>query len=346
MKTHMLKKGLMLLVFFMAAVLSRPATAKLLYSQTEYKNLFNEKVAVELELKSVLRQYSNEKSNLQKKISSLETEIENLNKRIENLTDQNEKDKELCNNRIKELEGTIDILKQKSGSREQSLINENKKMQARYEDELKKARDELKDEREKHIKELDDLRKNYDGIIAKLNESISNLTNELSTLKKLTKDQQRELERMSEQANELEKQLENEIKEGQIRLKKFHNKLIINIDDRISFDSGSSELKKEIFPALDKIADILNKYPENNIVVEGHTDNIPIKTKRFRDNWQLSTERALSVLDYLLKNKKLNKSRFSAAGYGEFNPIVANDTPENRALNRRVDIVLIPRIEK
>jgi chemotaxis protein MotB len=80
-------------------------------------------------------------------------------------------------------------------------------------------------------------------------------------------------------------------------------------------------------------------------MIEGHTDNIPIRTKRFRDNWQLSTERALSVLDFLLKNKGLNASRFGAAGYGEFNPIVPNDTPDNRSLNRRVDIVLIPRVE-
>ncbi len=192
---------------------------------------------------------------------------------------------------------------------------------------------------------MEELKKNYSDIISKLNATIANLNNELSSLKKLTQAQKEELERMSDQANELEKKLSEEIKLGQIRLKKFHNKLIINLDDRISFDSGSSDLKKEILPALDKITEILAKYPENTIMIEGHTDNIPIKSRKFRDNWQLSTERALSVLNYILQEKKLNKTRFGAAGYGEFHPIVANDTPENRALNRRVDIVLIPRIE-
>ena len=334
------------LFVFIVILATSPLTAKLFYSQTEYKNLYNEKVAVELELKVLQRQYRNEKSNLLKQIKGLESDIDTLNKKIENLNNERNKDRDLCDKRIQELEDTIDILKKKSGNREQALIEENKKMQARYKEELKNTRQKLIDERERYLKEIEKLKNNYNDEIAKLNESLANLNNELSSLKKLTQAQKAELERMAQQANELEKQLEQEIKEGQIRLKKFHNKLIINIDDKISFDSGSAELKKEIFPALKKIADILQKYPENSIMVEGHTDNIPIKTRRFRDNWQLSTERALSVLDYLLKNKDLNKSRFAAAGYGEHNPIVPNDTPENRALNRRVDIVLIPRIKK
>jgi len=152
---------------------------------------------------------------------------------------------------------------------------------------------------------------------------------------------------MKMQADELEKQLADEIRKGEIRLKRFHDKLVINIDDRISFDSGSAELKKEILPALGKITRILGDFPEYNIVVEGHTDNVPIRTRQFRDNWQLSTERALAVLNYVLnQDRKLNQARFSAAGYAEFNPIVSNDSAANRALNRRVDIVVIPRAGK
>ncbi len=105
-------------------------------------------------------------------------------------------------------------------------------------------------------------------------------------------------------------------------------------------------LKKGVLNALDKIAKILSSYPENTIMVEGHTDNVPISTKRFRDNWALSTERALAVLNYLLRNTKLDPVRFAAAGYGEYQPIVSNDTPENKALNRRVDIVVMPRMSK
>lgn len=151
---------------------------------------------------------------------------------------------------------------------------------------------------------------------------------------------------MGKQAKELEDKLSEEIKSGQIRLKKFHDKLIINIDDRLSFDSGSSKLKKEILPAIDKISAILLNYPENKIFIEGHTDNVPISTSQFRDNWQLSTERSLAVLNYILKSGKHNPSRFTAAGYSEFSPIVPNDTHENRSLNRRVDIVVVPSLSK
>jgi chemotaxis protein MotB len=262
------------------------------------------------------------------------------------LEKQRAEDAKLCGDRIKELQGTIDVLQKKGSDREKDLIEENKKLQARYESELKKLRQELQDERDKSIRENEALRKGYEAKIAELQNRINNLSGELDSLKKLTAAQKAELDRMTEQANELEKQLEQEIKKGEIRLKKFHDRLIINIDDKISFDSGSAELKKEILPALDKITKILSEYQENKIIVEGHTDNVPIHTKQFRDNWQLSAERALSVLDYILKNKKLNKTRFSMAGYGEFSPIVSNDTPANRALNRRVDIVVVPRVIK
>ena len=101
-------------------------------------------------------------------------------------------------------------------------------------------------------------------------------------------------------------------------------------------------LKKEVLPSLKKIREILSQYPEYNIIIEGHTDDVPISTKQFRNNWQLSTERALAVLEYILEDKSLKPERFSATGCGEFRPIVPNDSKENRALNRRVDIIVVP----
>ena len=331
----------------MSAMLSGTAFAQLFKWTSDYKNLYNEKVAVELELKSVQRQFANEKSNLETTIKDLERQIERLNGEIEACNKQNEKDQSLCDARIKELQGTIDTLQKKGTDREKDLLDESKKMQARYEGELAKLRQELQGERQRRIRDLDEMRKSYEARIADLRSSIDNLNDEMTGLKKLTKTQQDELDRMKMQADELEKQLESEIRKGEIRLKRFHDKLVINIDDRISFDSGSAELKKEILPALQKITKILSDFPEYNIVIEGHTDNVPIKTRQFRDNWQLSTERALAVLNYILnQNKKINNTRFSAAGYGEFNPIVSNDSAFNRALNRRVDIVVIPRVSK
>ncbi|HSV98260.1 MAG TPA: OmpA family protein [Spirochaetota bacterium] len=345
----MLKKTIIILAAaaVLASVSETPALAQLFKWTSDYKNLHNEKVAVELELKGVQRQFSNEKSNLESTIKDLERQIERLDAEIESCNKRREKDNSLCEDRVKELQGTIDTLQRKGSDREKDLVEESKKMQARYEGELAKLRKELQDERTRRINELDETRKSYESRMAEMRNTIANLNNEMGNLKKLTKAQQDELDRMKMQADELEKQLGDEIRKGEIRLKRFHDKLVINIDDRISFDSGSAELKIGILPALQKITKILSDYPEYNIVVEGHTDNVPIKTRQFRDNWQLSTERGLAVLNYILNHdKKINNARFSAAGYGEFNPIVSNDTAANRALNRRVDIVVIPRAAK
>jgi chemotaxis protein MotB len=340
------KSALSILVFLFFMVISGDIHAALFYTPSQYNAIYNEKVALELELQSVRKQLTNELANLESENRKLESEIDTLNKKIEILGKQMAEDKELADKRIKELEERTDILKKSGSMREKELIEENRKLQRRYEAELKELQAKLKGERENNLKEIEKLKGDYDKEISSLKAMIATLNDELSSLKKLTKLQKRELERMEAQASELEKQLEEEIKKGEIRLKRLHDKLIINIDDRICFDSGSAKLKKDVLPALNKIRNILSKYPENRIVIEGHTDNVPIHTAQFRDNWQLSTERALSVLNYVLQNKKLDEKRFSAAGYGEFNPIVSNKTAENRALNRRVDIVVIPRIGK
>ncbi|HSQ33995.1 MAG TPA: OmpA family protein, partial [Peptostreptococcaceae bacterium] len=77
-----------------------------------------------------------------------------------------------------------------------------------------------------------------------------------------------------------------------------------------------------------------------HIVIEGHTDNIPIKSSKYGSNWELSTQRAVSVVRFFVEQKGMSPTQFSATGYGEYKPLVDNKTPENRAKNRRVDIVI------
>jgi chemotaxis protein MotB len=177
-------------------------------------------------------------------------------------------------------------------------------------------------------------------MLSRINEQNETIAN----LKKLSDTQKAELNRLAQQSDEIEKQLADELKKGQIRLKRMQDRIIINLDDKISFDTGSAQLKPEIKKALDKINNILINYPENRIYIEGNTDNIPIHNANFRNNWQLSTERALSVLEYLLENVKMNPTRVSAIGNGEFNPQLPNGSAENRSLNRRVDIIIIPKV--
>ncbi len=107
------------------------------------------------------------------------------------------------------------------------------------------------------------------------------------------------------------------------------------------FDLGDRNLKNEAIPALDEVAALLRNMP-NEVIVEGHTDNLPVSGGTYQSNWELSIARALSVIEYFV-SKGLNPERFIAAGYGEYHPIYPNDTPENRALNRRIEINIIRR---
>ena len=102
------------------------------------------------------------------------------------------------------------------------------------------------------------------------------------------------------------------------------------------FESGKAELTEQIITNIDKIYPILKKLSQDyEIIVEGHTDNVPIYTKQFQSNWELSTARATAVVRYLI-SKGIDPTRISAIGYGEYRPVAPNDTPENRQKNRRV----------
>lgn len=116
--------------------------------------------------------------------------------------------------------------------------------------------------------------------------------------------------------------------------------LLIRLNDTVLFDRGSDIIKSKALIILDKIAVIL-KDETNSIRIEGHTDNLPIKTDKFPSNWELSTARAVNIIKYLVTAQHFDPNRLSAVGYGEYVPISDNDTEAGRASNRRVDIVVL-----
>ena len=117
-------------------------------------------------------------------------------------------------------------------------------------------------------------------------------------------------------------------------------RIIIRIREKGSFPSGSAVLIGDFEPIVAKISGVLKK-TDGKLIVAGHTDNIPIANARFRSNWELSAARAVSVLHHLLATKDIEPDRFLIEGYGDSQPVASNDTRLNRALNRRVEIVLI-----
>jgi chemotaxis protein MotB len=140
--------------------------------------------------------------------------------------------------------------------------------------------------------------------------------------------------------NGLESALGGDIRSGRVRTHLESRGLVISLGENGIFDSGSDQIKSEGKILLDTLATSLVALG-NQMRIEGHTDNVPIRTSRFPSNWELSTARATAVISHLIANFGMQPEMVSAAGYAEYRPCSPNDTEEGRARNRRVDIVVL-----
>jgi len=138
---------------------------------------------------------------------------------------------------------------------------------------------------------------------------------------------------------QIEQTLAAEISDGDVAVRSSPEGLVISLREVGFFDSGSAEIKASSAAAFAQLAEILRQNG-SDIRIEGHTDNVPIHNSQFSSNWDLSTARATATIRLLIRYK-LKPERMAAAGYAEFHPIAGNDTPEGRANNRRVDIVVL-----
>ena len=129
--------------------------------------------------------------------------------------------------------------------------------------------------------------------------------------------------------------------EATVVIKTDNRGVIIQLRENILFQSGKAEIIANSKPVLDSINGLIANFP-NDIVIEGHTDNIPISNNQYKNNWQLSSARALTVLEYFVGIKgQTNPERFKSIAYGEYQPIAPNNSDVNRALNRRVNILIV-----
>jgi chemotaxis protein MotB len=122
--------------------------------------------------------------------------------------------------------------------------------------------------------------------------------------------------------------------------------VFISISDKLLFKSGSSTVSEGAMSVLGKVSQVLNANPTLDILVEGHTDSVPIKNSCVIDNWDLSAKRATSVTRILQNDYKIDPIRMTAGGKGEYSPLVSNDTQEGRASNRRTRIVILPQLDQ
>jgi chemotaxis protein MotB len=125
-----------------------------------------------------------------------------------------------------------------------------------------------------------------------------------------------------------------------------NGKVYVSLSDKLLFKSGSAAIEEKGKEALKLLADVLQKNPDINILIEGHTDNVPIKTAIYKDNWDLSVGRATTIVRILTDDYKVLPTRVTASGKGEFSPKASNETAEGKAKNRRTEIILTPKLDE
>lgn len=261
---------------------------------------------------SNLRKVIDERDILCINLSAKENENSRLRNEILSLTNER-------NNLLKERDSLIHLQQNLQG-RYDNLISDNLSQIDQFNKALKAKSDELASkekllfEREKAIGEMTMALARQDSITQRLNAVLRNAMLGFNP-----------------------DELMVEIKNG---------KVYVSMSDKLLFKSGSSTVEEKGREALKVLADVLGKNPDIDILVEGHTDNVPIRTPVYKDNWDLSVARATAIVRILTGDNRISPVRMTASGKGEYYPRADNQTAEGRALNRRTEIILSPKLQE
>jgi chemotaxis protein MotB len=229
----------------------------------------------------------------------------------------------LLNSQVSNLETHIVNLKKTirdTEQKHQDLLSESLSQSEQYNLALRQKSDELSSkerllqERERALNELQQVIARQDSVTRRLNDILRNAL-------------------LGFQSDELSVEIIN-------------GKVYVSMSDKLLFKSGSAAVEAKGKEAIRVLADVLDKNRDIDILIEGHTDSIPIRTAVYRDNWDLSVARATSIVRILTSDFKIAPTRVTASGKGEFSPRASNDTPEGRASNRRTEIILSPKLEE
>jgi chemotaxis protein MotB len=222
---------------------------------------------------------------------------------------------------------------------------------ARLEQELAESRQKQSDTE----KTLGDKIKELEGQLGTLDATARTKESELGKVrgeKEATEKELAELRRQKEAAEKriaaykaLQDKFRALVDTGKLQVVFRNGQMTLKLPSGILFPSGSAELSKSGQAALAEVVKILMQFKDRRFVVAGHTDNQPIRTAAFKNNWYLSTARANSVVQFMIKQQFPAKN-LAAAGYGEFDPVARNDTEATREQNRRIEIILVPNLEE
>ena len=226
----------------------------------------------------------------------------------------------------------VDVLKQNSKLQRDLLVAG--AAQERQEDNLTQRQQKIEAMRQ----QLDDMQQTNDSLLA----TIQDLNRALEK-EKIAREAR--LAKVKNTYDQLVGALEQEIKRGELTISNLEGQLSVNLLNKILFDSGETSVKPEGKKVLKSLGDVLNKFPDKALQIEGHTDNVQISSKlkeKYPTNWELSTARATSVVHFLQDAVGLPGDRLVASGYSQYRPVADNGTPEGRAQNRRIQILLVP----
>ena len=179
----------------------------------------------------------------------------------------------------------------------------------------------------------------------RLSDTVEGLKTELNQEKLAVKQKEAEVSELEKTRREIETSLKEQIAQKDIKLEEIEGKLKVTFVDKILFDSGSVTIKAKGQEVLLTLADSFRDNPDQNIVVEGHTDDVQIGAAlldRFPTNWELSTARATAVVRFLQEKGNIAPQRLTASGFSFYQPVETNETPEGRKQNRRIEIILVP----
>lgn len=263
---------------------------------------------------------------------------------------------------FEDLQNQLDDLRSELQDRVRSLEKQNQDLER----ENQTLKDQLAERKSlgKQVEELKEEKASLRQEISSLQEEISSLQEEISSLREersqlrarlgdrgdtiallrteLT-DREKRLQELQQENEQIQSELNENLDEGDVRTE--NQRIYIALESKILFGVGNVHVQDSIQEELNSIADILQKYPDREILVEGHTDDLPLQNElkeKYGSNWELSGQRAINVLKYLVYARDIEPERIGAVAYGKFRPRVANNSDENRAQNRRVEIVLLP----
>lgn len=281
-----------------------------------------------------LRQKFSQLDNEHKELSELAETLEMRNTQLRNDTAVLSKNYNTLKRTYEDLNASYEMLSKNKSEQIKLAADENRKLLGdlnELETDLQKREDELRKERSR---------------LEMLNSELESSKLTLASREKRLN----ELERIISTKDSLMSSLKNRVSEALLGFKgkglgieQKDGRVYVSLDNSLLFASGKWTVDEKGKEAIRNLAQVLADNPEIQILIEGHTDNVPFGARsEIKDNWDLSVMRATSIVKLLSENKKIDPSRFTAAGRGEFVPVASNDSKDGRAANRRIEIILTP----